>query len=172
MRTCQRLLLVLLPVAAAACSPPAPPDPAPMTEAAVDLSAEMQALEARRAALAAMEAKMDPDGAAALWAEDAVLQLADIPQVAGRVAIRDVYHDFFAGDVVEIRRKSLDVRMAASGELAYSLGEHQFLIMRDGRDYRLSGKYLAVWKKVDGEWLLAAVSATDDMPEPVPIAAQ
>jgi hypothetical protein len=31
------------------------------------------------------------------------------------------------------------------------------------------GKYLAVWKKIDGEWYAAALSFTSDAPTPVPM---
>ena len=34
------------------------------------------------------------------------------------------------------------------------------------------GKYLAVWKKINAEWFIIALSFTSDAPAPVPLAMQ
>jgi hypothetical protein len=31
------------------------------------------------------------------------------------------------------------------------------------------GKYLAVWKKIDGEWYIVALSYSSDAPAPAPV---
>lgn len=159
------LMLALVCAAAAACSPGEPPATA---DTEVDLTAAMTRLQERRTALATAESKMDLDAAAGFWAADAILHVADRPPIIGRMLIRDYYHEFFAGDVVAFERESHEVRLAKSGELAYSLGRHSFGLVRDGEDYSLTGKYLAVWKIIDGEWMLVAVSLTDDSETPTP----
>jgi hypothetical protein len=42
------------------------------------------------------------------------------------------------------------------------------LVGEDG-DLLDVGKYLAIWKKIDGEWMVAALSFTSDAAEPSPI---
>lgn len=160
------LMLALVCAAAAACSPGEPPATA---DTEVDLATAMTRLQDRRAALATVESEMNLDAAAGFWAKDAILHVADRPPVVGRMLIRDFYHEFFAGDVVAFERESHEVRLAKSGELAYSLGQHRFQLIRDGEDLILNGKYLAVWKLIDGVWMLVAVSLTDDSDVPTPV---
>ena len=138
----------------------------------IDLEAEAAAVRARSEAVVAAEAAMDADAAAAFWAEDAIIQPAGSPQAQGRSAIRELYGEFFgSGMLKEFSGTTSGLHVAASGDLAYEYGVNRMVFTGPEGDLVDNGKYLAVWKKIDGEWYVAALSFTSDTPAPVPAAA-
>ena len=62
--------------------------------------------------------------------------------------------------------------MSASGDLAYVYGVNRTVLAGPEGDLLDMGKYLAVWKKIDGEWYIAAGCATFGAPQPVPLVAE
>lgn len=135
----------------------------------VDLEAERAAVHARSEAVVRAESAMNAEAAAAFWAEDAIAQPAGSPQIQGRAAILDLYRQFFSGGMLkEFSGTTSDLHVAASGDLAYEYGVNRMVLAGPDGDLVDNGKYLAVWKKIDGEWYVAALSFTSDTPAPVP----
>ena len=64
---------------------------------------------------------------------------------------------------------SSHVEMSAGGDLAYEYGVNRMVLAGEDGDLLDVGKYLAIWKKIDGEWMVAALSFTSDAAEPTPI---
>ena len=60
--------------------------------------------------------------------------------------------------------------VAQSGDLAYETGVNRMMFTTPQGDVLDVGKYLAVWKKVDGVWYVAALSFTSDARAPMPVA--
>jgi hypothetical protein len=56
-----------------------------------------------------------------------------------------------------------DAYLSADGSMAWEYGTNTFTA-EDGTT--LTGKYMAVWEKVDGVWKVRAVSFSDDAPPP------
>jgi ketosteroid isomerase-like protein len=60
-----------------------------------------------------------------------------------------------------------DVKVAASGDLAYETGVNHFVFHRNGDRVPGTGKYLAVWRRPDGgQWRIAALAVTNNPPQP------
>jgi ketosteroid isomerase-like protein len=129
------------------------------------------ALQQRSEGLQAAETALDGDKAITFWADDAVVQPAGAPAVVGRAAIGALYHEFFTTmGVKELVGTPSHLAMAQSGDLAYETGVNRIVIRTPGGDMLDMGKYLIVWKKIDGQWYVGALSFTSNAPAPTPIA--
>ena len=93
-------------------------------------------------------------------APDVILQPPDRPMVHGREAVREFYAEWFALPYKEIQVHAQSVTVASSGDLAYLVGESSLVLSGPQGDRPAPGKYLGVWRVIDGEWLLAALSWT------------
>ena len=134
------------------------------------LTRERAALQARTKGVVAAEVAFDVPEALKYWAEDAIMQPAGSPLIKGKKAIRELYKQYFeSGHLREFSGVSSHLEMAGSGDLAYEYGVNRMVLAGDNRDLLDVGKYLAVWKKINGEWLVVALSFTSDAPEPCPI---
>ena len=110
-----------------------------------------------------MEKAGDYQTAISYFADDVIVQLADAPQIRGREPLLEIYETVLAS-TVEFEGTTTDVVAAASGDLAYEYGVNRFVF--DTPDGRLEviGKYLGVWRKIDGEWYITAIAASNDAP--------
>ena len=98
------------------------------------------------------------------------MQPAGSPLIKGKEAIRELYEQYFeSGLLREFSGASSHLEMASSGDLAYEYGVNRMVLAGDDHDLLDVGKYLAVWKKINGEWLVIALSFTSDAPEPCAI---
>jgi ketosteroid isomerase-like protein len=128
-------------------------------------------LHQRSEGLQAAETALDGDRALAYWADDAVVQPAGSPAVVGKAAILNLYHEFFTTmGVKELVGTPSHLAMSQSGDLAYETGVNRIVIHTPGGDLLDMGKYLIVWKRVDGQWYVGALSFTSDAASPTPIA--
>jgi len=132
---------------AAGCAQKAPQAPA------VDLAAEAQAVRDRSAAWLQMAQAKDAAGIAnGVYASDAVT-LYDGKVINGTAAIQaDMAADSTAMPNSTISWTTNDVKVAASGDLAYELGA--FTFDPDGAEAKpaTTGEFVTVWSKVDGNW--------------------
>ena len=121
------------------------------------------AVRARSSEVAGLEAARDYQTAITYFADDVIVQLADAPQIRGREPLLEIYETVLAS-TVEFEGTTTDVVAAASGDLAYEYGVNRFVF--DTPDGRLEviGKYLGVWRKIDGEWYITAIAASNDAP--------
>jgi ketosteroid isomerase-like protein len=100
----------------------------------------------------------------ALFGEDAVLQPPEAPPIVGRDAVRSFYSDWFAVPYTGIYSDSDTVVVSSAGDLAYLIGNsHMDMDTAAGGD-RLEGKYISLWRKVEGQWLCAGVSWSGNSP--------
>ena len=108
------------------------------------------------------------DGAAlaGLYTEDAILAIPNEPRVGGRDAIAAAYTAVFtevSPTTSDITIDHLDI--AKSGEVAYVVGSFSGTMSTpDGTSFEDTGKYVAVFKNVNGEWLIAVDIWNSDMP--------
>ncbi|HEX7979104.1 MAG TPA: DUF4440 domain-containing protein [Gemmatimonadaceae bacterium] len=127
-------------------------------------------LHTRSDGLQAAESALDAQRAIAFWAPDAVIQPAGAPAVVGRDAIGALYKGFFSsGAIKELKGTPSHVAMAKSGDLAYETGVNRIVMRTPNGDMLDMGKYLLVWKRLDGEWYVSALSFTSDAAAPVPM---
>ena len=136
----------------------------------VDVAAETAAVRARSQGVVAAETAQNAEGALAFWAQDAVVQPAGAPQIQGRDAIRALYNSFFGtGQLKHFEGTASQLEVSQGGDLAYEYGVNRMVLAGPKGDLLDVGKYLLVWKKIDAEWYIVALSFTSDAPAPVPV---
>src|SRR5690606_12980642 len=118
-------------------------------------------------ALQSAENASDPDAAAALLTDDAVLMVPDFPVQEGRAAclvfLRDVM-GWLAGNCERrIRYDSFEI--AVSGDVAFDRGTFSFTVTprSGGRTTQTTGKYLWILRRsATGSWMVSRVIVARD----------
>lgn len=104
---------------------------------------------------------------AAIYTDDAVVLPPSNRRTEGRAAIESMFTSWFGqmppSDTFTLTSDQLV--LAESGDIAYEIGTYQTSgSSTTGETYEESGKYLAVWENVDGEWKMAADMWSGDAP--------
>jgi uncharacterized protein (TIGR02246 family) len=127
--------IALLSLTAAACAQSPVPEPFP--QAAVD-------------ALIERFAAHDAAGVASFYTEDAVMMPPDSEPLTGRAAIQEFFARTNAPGTPPVEFATVETLVL--GDHAWRQGS--FRVEGPGTDAPVSGKFVELWKKVDGAWLL------------------
>jgi len=137
---------------------------------APDTAADETAIRAVNPEWFAAHEAGDADRLAALYAEDAVLSIPGAPPVRGRPAIREA----FAAEVAAMKAAGLKNNQGASPEFGVSgdLGwEWNTFTVTDQAGATVdTGKYVTVYARRDGKWLIVRDIWNSDMPPAAPAA--
>lgn len=127
-----------------------------------------QEIRARGAAMMALENARDLEAALAFYTTDAVVQAPGAPTVVGLDSIRAMYVRNMDPRRPQATGSFTDrtIWVAASGELAWEHGNASTTIAVPNGGVSFSSKQLIVWRKVDGEWRVAAMSFSANTPPP------
>lgn len=111
-----------------------------------------------------MEAFNDHDASSlsALYAPDAVFLPPNEPAVFGRDAIRAAHQELFATGDFKIELEALET--VIDDELAYVAGRYR--MWTDDGDLVDRGKYIEIWRPVDGEWMISRDIYNSSIPLP------
>jgi uncharacterized protein (TIGR02246 family) len=169
MNSMKRLTIVLLGLSAlAGCAKPAPPAPdtkaEPAAATAVDTAADEAAIRAINPAWFTAYNARNPDGIAALYADDAVLNIPGLPPVRGQAAIREaVGKDVEASAAAGlIFNGGSAPEFGVSGDLGW---EWNTFTITDASGATVdSGKYVTVYGRRDGKWLIIRDIWNSDVP--------
>lgn len=127
----------------------------------LDAVAALEGLrEARASFLGAMAAK-DAPAVAAHFADDAVLHVADMPAIRGRVAIGGFYENMFRF-LLASEATPGSLRMSSAGEMAFDEGTVMNAFRSEDGPVEYAGKYLLVWEKRDGAWKVVVYAVSSD----------
>lgn len=133
---------------------------------AVDEAGVRDAIEAGDQAFEQGFSAGDAATVANQYTTDAVVLIPNGPRVEGSAAIQET----FAGMLQQYPGMTLDlttsdVHVAAAGDYAYAVGSYTLTgSAPDGSEWSEPGKYVAVWKNVDGEWKMATDIWNSDNP--------
>jgi uncharacterized protein (TIGR02246 family) len=116
-------------------------------EKARDVSAEIAAANQQ---VSAAVAAGDGMAVAALYTEDALLMPPNSAAIAGRAGIAAFWQGGIGAGIKGITLKTIEAQ--GHGDTAHEVGEYQ-LTAAENRPID-QGKYIVIWKKVDGQWLL------------------
>lgn len=122
-------------------------------------------LAGRRAAFVAALAGKSPERLAELFAEQAVVQTANLPPVRGRQAIEQFYRKMFAF-AVSLEATAETVRVSAADDMAYEVGAAKNTFKGGQGTVEYHGKYVTVWLKEQGTWRIAAYSVSSNSGAP------
>ncbi len=105
----------------------------------------------------------DSAGLAAIYAEDGALLPPNSEMMNGRAAIEAYWAEFHASGIgVEIR----DTEVYAHSDLGYTVGT---LIATDAGGATIDeGKYVVIWRNVDGKWQMHRDIWNSSRPPPTP----
>ncbi|HJR54414.1 MAG TPA: SgcJ/EcaC family oxidoreductase [Gemmatimonadota bacterium] len=102
-----------------------------------------------------------------LYAEDAVALPPGAPRAEGRAAIEALFASWFE-EIPAPEGFTLttdDLQVAGSGDIAYEVGTYTSRgTSPEGESYDETGKYLVVWKNMDGEWKIVRDIWNGDAP--------
>ena len=110
-------------------------------------------------------AKKDIDATASLMTDDGEQLPPNAPMAKGRDAVKKEWAGLLALKDVAIKWEPTSIQVAESGEIGYTSGTYTF-DYTDPKAGKISdhGKYLEVWKKVDGKWKCYLDMYSSDLP--------
>jgi ketosteroid isomerase-like protein len=129
-----------------------------------DAANEQQDLQRREVEFPSTLGARDLEQTTAHFAEDAALHVADMPPVHGREAIAKVYGNLFRFLSSSSGTPEL-MRMSSSGDLTYSTGTVENVFGAKPQATRYSGKYLLVWERRAGEWVIVLYGVSNNRSE-------
>lgn len=102
----------------------------------------------------------------ALFTSDSLLLSPNEPAVKGPEAVVQVWKSWAEFTNVAIAWAANRIDVSSSGDMAYDYGWYTFAFDSENGRVEDKGKYIAVWKKVDGTWKVAADIFNSDLPLP------
>lgn len=124
---------------------------APSAPEAGNSKADEDAMRQGTEAWVAAYSKGDVDAILALYAEDAVVMPPGVPAASNHEALRE----FLTTDIATSAGTTLELGASTSG-VSGNLGWHAgaFTVKDTSGNLRGTGKYMEVWRKQDGKWLI------------------
>jgi uncharacterized protein (TIGR02246 family) len=167
----KRLLVVaVLAIASAlaACAP-SPPPPAQPAVAKLDVVAEVQAIRDADARWLKAAQAGDAAGEGAVFASDGVAYREHVEPIVGPAAFQ-AFATRFRGDNPKLKTSwtTHAVVVAGAGDLAVQTGEYHITGLGAKGEREDRGRFVTVWKKVNGEWKVAHDIGSTTMPEAAP----
>jgi uncharacterized protein (TIGR02246 family) len=146
--------LALMCCLVAGCEAPDPVS-SPTTRTDVDISADRAAIQKLSAAYQAAFLAGDSNAILALYADDAVIQPANESPVRGRANL-EAYFAASNGQPIDETLETVDIVVSEAGDMAYEVGRTM--------NPAGAGKYLTIFRKIDGRWMIAADTWSHDTP--------
>jgi uncharacterized protein (TIGR02246 family) len=127
----------------------------------INIEAEKIEIERLMKAIEAAENRKDLGAMLEAMTEDVILQLPASPLIQGRDAVRQLYEGFFQV-FVSTSITTLGTQVSSSGDMAWQYGAHVNEIQGPDGRVKQPGKWITILTKVDGKWMTAAVSISDN----------
>lgn len=121
-----------------------------------DRNSEAAKIAALNKAWLDLVARRDAQAIGRLYAEDGAILPADQPIAIGPKEVAGVWAGFLKLPSFTLNFRTTKLDIAKSGDLASDLGTYSLAFDDGKRRVRDVGKYVVVWKKVDGKWKVAA----------------
>ncbi|MCX6225541.1 MAG: nuclear transport factor 2 family protein [Bacteroidia bacterium] len=135
----------------------------------VDVRAEADAIRNLEDQWAVAIRSKDVDKIVSYYAPDAVSMPADKPILSGTQAIRKSQEAEFADTTSDYKTYSSKVdavEVSASGDLAVARGSDRISQKTAAGPVEEAGKWMDVWKKLDGTWKVIASTWNNNQPQP------
>lgn len=157
-------LAVVLQVACQAPGESADAELGAETMTASDVATETQAIRAVNTQWLAAVQSHDAAATAAFFTPDGRLLPPNAPTVQGSAAIAEEYAGMYQLPNLAVSWTQEIIEVAETGTLAYDIGT--YTLSYDGPAGRIedNGKYLVIWRKMDGQWRVAAESFNSNLP--------
>ena len=123
--------------------------------AQVNTTADEQAIRANIGRWLELVRAKDAAAIAQLYAEDGAVMPPNMPMAQGRDAVQRTWQSMLQAPG-DLTFQTEQMVFSSSGDMALDRGTYRF-----GEDI---GKYVVVWRKIDGEWKAAADIFNSDRP--------
>ena len=130
------------------------------TKSEFDLAKAKKEIEAANKNIAELLAKNDSVGFANSYTEDAKFMEHNLPALEGRAAIQSFWSKFMIAGGNDIQLNTLEVWGDASTiteEGLYELKSNTGAVLG-------KGKYIVIWKSINGKWLIHRDISNSDLP--------
>lgn len=134
----------------------------------VNPATEEAAIRARSAEMNRAVTAKDVNAIAAFHAPDALVMMPNSPAMTTAAAIREGWSGATGLPNFSLNWQPTRIVVAGSGDVATEVGTYTMSF--DGPHGRVSdaGGYTTVWRKVDGNWVIASDQVTSSQPLPTP----
>ena len=107
-----------------------------------------------------------------LYADDGMAMAPNGPAARGKAAVSAAYTDMLRPENnLSLTFEPTQITVAAAGDVAHDIGTYRLSLDTPGGRINDNGKYITLWKKVDGQWKVAADMFNTDLPMQPPTAA-
>jgi uncharacterized protein (TIGR02246 family) len=105
----------------------------------------------------------DIDAIASVYANDAVYMQPGQPRHVGKEAVLAVWRTYFNRPGFKALY-SPSLSISASLDIAYDVGSYVVTLTREEETVEVRGKYVAIWKMEESEWVVAVDIDNTDHP--------
>ena len=139
-------------------------DAAVNSSAAVDAGAEERAIRGEVDRWIQLIKAKDAAAIAGLYAEDGAVMPPNAPIGKGRAEIQQTWASLVAMPGFELAIVPDEIVVSSSGDMALDRGTYKLSVAPNGTAQTDTGKYVVVWRKIDGKWKAAADIFNSDLP--------
>ena len=132
--------------------------------APVDSTADEQAIRGQVDRWLQLVKAKDAAAIAALYAEDGAVMPPSAPIGKGRTAIQQTWASMMQTPGFDLTFVPDQIIVSSSGDMALDRGTYKLAVAPNGKPQTDTGKYVVVWRKIDGEWKAAADIFNSDLP--------
>lgn len=132
--------------------------------AQADSAADEQAIRSTNERWLQLIRAKDAAAIAQLYAEDGAVMPANEKAALGRESIEQWWNSSMQMPGYDLTFETDQLLVSQAGDMALDRGTYRFAATPPGGAIDDSGKYVVVWRKVDGEWKVAADIFNSDGP--------
>jgi uncharacterized protein (TIGR02246 family) len=108
--------------------------------------------------------KKDAAAIAQMYTEDGALMPPNAPISKGRAAVQQTWAAMMNTPGFELTFAPEQIILSGSADMALDRGTFRMVVAPSGKAQIDTGKYVVVWRKIDGEWKAAADIINSDLP--------
>ena len=86
-----------------------------------------------------------------IYAVDATYMPPGRPLATGRAQLREIWGEYLRREDF-VAEYTPTLHVSDAGDMAYDIGRYRISMVKDGAPVSFVGKYVVVWKQVNGEW--------------------
>lgn len=131
---------------------------------AVDAAADEQAIRATVDRWGQLVKAKDAASISQLYTEDGAVMPPNAPIGKGHAAIEKTWASMLQTPGFDLAIMPQEITVSQAGDMALDRGTYRLSVAPAGKAQQDTGKYVVVWRKVDGNWKAAADIFNSDLP--------
>ncbi|MCJ0766191.1 YybH family protein [Variovorax terrae] len=93
----------------------------------------------------------DLDTVMDMYADDATYMPPGRKPIVGKAAVRQNWAAYLQRDSF-VANYTPTIQVSQSGDMAFDIGHYEISMKKDGQPVTFVGKYVVVWRLIDGQW--------------------